>query len=66
VYVGYYKNCFYPAVDEEWDHGRGHSLLLIYYAFVGYDHELALYLNSKCVWGFKLFASATLFFNLVL
>jgi hypothetical protein len=49
VYVGYCKNCIYPAVDEEWDHGRGHSLLLIYYALVGYDHELVLYFNSKCV-----------------
>jgi hypothetical protein len=42
---GYCKNCFYPTVDEEYDHGHGPSIVLIYNAFVGYDHELALYLN---------------------
>ena len=28
VYHGYCKNCFSPAMDEEWDHGHGPSILV--------------------------------------
>ena len=46
MYHDYCKNCFAPIVDEELDHGHGHSVFhLTLMLVVGDDYETSFVLN---------------------
>ena len=49
VYHGYCKNCFSPAVDEEWGRGHGPSVLSYLWCFCRTWSWTGMYLNRVCV-----------------
>ena len=49
VYHGYCKNCFSPAVDEEWDHGHGPSILVCSGCFC-WTWSWNWHVSKLCVW----------------